>query len=266
MNEVISIKGVAAGFVMLIIPLAILLWYRTGMTRAAVIAILRMTVQLLFVGLYLQVVFRMNNPWLTLLWLLVMIVVADGSILSRCELRFTVLGWELFIALLLGTLLPLAGFVGIILMKPYLLEARYAIPVGGMILGNCLRANVVGIRGFYHSVQQQEKRYQYQLALGASRAEAIRPYLVEALHLAYSPTIAMLATVGLVSLPGMMTGVILAGEDPVEAIMYQIAIMIAIFTGTAITVLVGIQLTMRKAFDEYGVLKSGIFKVKKRKQ
>ena len=126
MNSAISITGVAAGFIMLIIPFAILLWYRTGLARPTAIAILRMAVQLLFVGLYLQVVFDLNNPFLTLLWLLVMIAVADGSILNRCELRLRVLGGELYLAMLAGTLIPLAGFVGIILTNPNLLEARYA--------------------------------------------------------------------------------------------------------------------------------------------
>jgi putative ABC transport system permease protein len=263
MNQPIGIWGVAAGFILLIIPFTILLWYRTGLARPAAIGILRMTVQLLFVGLYLQVVFQINNPFLTLLWLLAMVAVADGSILNRCDLRFSVLGIELYLAMLAGTLVPLAGFVGINLLNPNLLEARFAIPVGGMILGNCLRSNVVGIRGFYHSIRQQEKQYQYQLALGASRAEAARPYLVDALNQAFSPTIAMLATTGLVSLPGMMTGVILAGENPFEAILYQIAIMVAIFTGTSLTVLLGIKLTMRKAFTEYGGLDGRIFKIKK---
>lgn len=74
-----------------------------------------------------------------------------------------------------------------------------------------------------------------------------------------------LATTGLVSLPGMMTGVILAGENPFEAILYQIAIMVAIFTGASLTVLLGIKLTMKKAFTEYGVLDGRIFKMKKAK-
>ena len=262
MNEVISVYGVAAGYVMLIIPLVIFLWYHTGLVKPTLVGILRMTVQLLFVGLYLKVVFDQNNPFLTLLWLLIMIAVADGSILSRCELRFSAVGFEVYIALLLGTLIPLGCFVGIILMKPNLLEAQYAIPVGGMILGNCLRSNIVGIRAFYHSIRQQEKWYHYQLALGATRAEALRPFLVEAMNQAYSPTLAMLATVGLVSLPGMMTGVILAGRNPLDAILYQISIMIAIFTGTAITVLLGILLTTRKAFNEFGLLEEKIFKRK----
>ncbi len=76
---------------------------------------------------------------------------------------------------------------------------------------------------------------------------------------ALAPTIAMMATIGLVSLPGMMTGTMLAGVNPMDAIQYQIAIVISLFTGTFITVAVGIWLSSKRAFNAYGMLDAGIF-------
>lgn len=259
-TDPISPWGTVAMYLLLAIPFGILLWARLPILGTAVLAIVRMSIQLLFVGVYLEVVFRLNNPWLNLLWLLVMIAVADGSVLSGCGLQFRQLAIPLFIALLAGTAIPLLYFMTFILHRPTLLDARYVIPIGGMILGNCLRADIIGIKTFFQSIRTGEKAYHQRLTEGASLPEATRPYLVAALHDAIAPTLATTATMGLVSLPGMMTGVILGGADPMTAITYQIAIMIAIFSGTAVTILLGIQLCRKTGFTRWGTLNPKIFR------
>lgn len=230
------------------------------MIRDTALAVVRMTVQLLFVGLYLQIVFNLNNFWLNGLWLVIMIGVADASIARGCGLRLSRFSGPLFFALLMGTAVPLLFFVGPILGRPHLLDAQYAIPIGGMILGNCLRADIIGISNFYKTINKSEKAFFNTLAQGARLVEAARPFLRDAGQAALAPTIATMATIGLVSLPGMMTGVILGGANPMTAIKYQIAIMIAIFSGTAITVAMAIWLTMKSSFTSYGVLDHRIFK------
>ncbi len=255
----IQLWGLVAGYGLLIVPFAVLLWAKVPVMGRAAIAVVRMTLQLLFVGLYLQVVFDIDRPWLSGLWVLVMIVVADFSILRNSGLRFRPLAFPLFVSLLAGTLVPMFYFVGIILWQPNVLAARFAIPIGGMILGNCLRADVIGLRKFFQSIRTGEKAYQQRLADGATLAEATKPYLTEALHEALAPSIASMATIGLVSLPGMMTGVILGGADPSVAVMYQIAIMIAIFTGATLTIALAIVLCRKTSFNAYGLLKPGIF-------
>ncbi|MEN8126685.1 MAG: ABC transporter permease [Planctomycetota bacterium] len=256
----IQIGGLVAGYGLLIIPLAILLWTKTPLLGKLLIGGIRMTVQLLLVGFYLQVVFDRNLPWLNGLWVLVMIGVADISIIRGAGLRIRKLALPLFAALLIGISVPLLYFLGVILHLPNLLEARFVIPIGGMILGNCLRANIIGTRWFYHSIRRGEKAFCQQLADGATLSEATRPHLQHTLQEALAPTLATMATIGVVSLPGMMTGVILGGSDPRVAVMYQIAIMIAIFTGTSITILLGILFSRNVVFDAYGLLDRALFK------
>lgn len=259
-NTPIQIWGLLIGYGLLIVPFAILIWAKVPLMGRVAMAVVRMTLQLLFVGLYLQVVFKMNQPWLNGLWVLVMIVVADFSILRNSGLRFRKLAVPLFISLLVGTAVPLLYFVGAILWRPNVLEARFIIPIGGMILGNCLRSDVIGLRKFFQSIRSGEKAFNQQLADGATLPEATRPYLTAALHEATAPSIATMATIGLVSLPGMMTGVILGGADPRVAVMYQIAIMIAIFTAMTLTILLAILLCRKAAFNDYGILNRDIFK------
>ena len=255
----ISFGGLAAGYALLLAPLAFLLWYQVPLLKDSLIAVLRMTVQLLFVGFYLQFVFEWNNPWLNSAWLLAMISVADASIMRGSGLRLARFVLPVFIALLVGTLLPLLFFMGPVLRQPNWLDAQYVIPICGLILGNCLRADIVGVSRFYRSVRDGEHLFLHHLAQGARLREALTPYLREASQAALAPTVASMATLGLVSLPGMMTGIILAGADPVTAVKYQIAIMIAIFSGTAITVPLVIWLTMKSSFNGFGMLDRSVF-------
>lgn len=258
-DSAIHAVGLIAGYGMLLIPLSILLWLKVPLVGGMLTGAVRMTVQLLLVGFYLTFVFELNSPWVNMLWVLVMILIADISIIRGTELRLSRLMLPLFWALVAGTLVPLFYFVFFILQKVNLFDARFVIPIGGMILGNCLRADIIGIRRFYSAIKTGEKAYLQRLADGATLSEATRPYLRHTLQEALAPTLATMATTGLVSLPGMMTGVILAGQDPITAIMYQISIMIAIFTGTSITVLLVILLSRNVCFDGWGVLRKEVF-------
>ena len=256
----LSLTGMLMAYLLLLIPLGMLIWHQVPVVGQVLIAVARMTVQLLLVGLYLQFVFKLDNAWLNGLWVMVMVGVADASIVRSCNLRLRIFAVPLLPALLLGTAIPLLWLVGAVLRRPNLMEAQYLIPIGGMILGNCLRANVIGLKTFYQSIRRDQKHFQLVLAQGATLREATQPYLSDAFQSAISPTIATMMTIGLVSLPGMMTGVIMGGNDPMLAIKYQIGIMIAIFSGTAITLPTAIMLTLRRSFSPYGILHKNIHK------
>ena len=256
----IGFAGLATGYLLLLLPLAAMLWLKIPLVGPTLIATARMTVQLLLVGFYLQFLFERNDWRLTTLWLAVMIAVADVSILRGTRLCVRCFAAPLFLSLLAGTALPLFFFVVLLLRLPHWMDPQYVIPIAGMILGNCLRADIVGLRTFYDSIRQSRRAYLHRLACGARHSEAVRPYLREACSAAMAPTVASMATIGLVALPGMMTGVILGGASPAVAIRYQIAIMIAIFCGTTVTVVGAILLTLRSAFLPTGVLNPTLFR------
>ncbi|HOO65058.1 MAG TPA: ABC transporter permease [Synergistaceae bacterium] len=264
MNGIIHItpEQLGGGYLLLLIPLSVFLLKKVPIIRETGIAVIRMTVQLIFVGLYLQVVFRLNNPWLNLAWVGIMVGVADFSIIRGCGLRLSRFLFPVFIALAAGTLVPVFVFMGAILQRSNCLDAQYVIPLWGMILGNCLRADIIGLKNFYESLKKDEKLYLQSLAQGATLKEALDPYVREALQASLLPTVASMSTIGLVALPGMMTGVILAGVDPLTAISYQIAIMIAIFSGTTLTVFLALRLTLRRSFNSYGLLDPDVFRTK----
>ncbi len=262
MRSIIDIEALslALGYLLFLVPLSLALWYRVGIAGRLLTAVVRMTVQLLFVGLYLQVLFDLDRWWLTALWLIIMTTVADLSVIRGAGFRVRAFFWRVFMAIIAGTLIPLAYFILVILQVPGLLEPQYAIPIAGMIMGNCLRANIIGIGRFYNSIHEREGAYLLSLGQGASLREAVLPFAGRAIHDALAPSLATMMTIGLVALPGMMTGILMAGVDPMSAIKYQIAIMIAIFSGTAITVASGIELSIPRAFTPRGLLRDDIFK------
>ncbi len=255
----INLWGLAAAYLLLVFPLGIILWLRIPLLGQTFTALARMTLQLLFVGFYLQLIFDRNSPWLTGIWILGMVIVADVSIARGCKLHLRRMAAGLFFAMLVGALIPLLFLLFVVLQDTSVLAAQYIIPIAGMILGNCLRANIIGLSHFYQALHDNERLYQLTLAQGATLKEALAPFARDACQAALAPTVATISTVGLVSLPGMMTGVILGGGNPMTAIKYQLVIMIAIFSGTALTVLMAILLTTRNNFTVQGTLKKGLF-------
>ena len=106
---------------------------------------------------------------------------------------------------------------------------------------------------------KDENLYFYKLSLGATKFEALLPFAKQSFIAALNPTIATMATMGIVSLPGMMTGQILGGSVPLVAIKYQIAIMVAILASTVLSILLSLVFTLRISIDKSGVLKKDYF-------
>jgi putative ABC transport system permease protein len=222
------------------------------------LGILRMALQLGLIGIYLKTLFTLNNPWLNGLWILVMLGVADLTILRRAGLRRRLFFVSTFIAVALSVLFSAAYLIVLVIRPPLFYDARYLVPLTGMILGNCLQGNVIALERFFSALRRHEDEYLTYLMLGASRWEAVRPYYREALKAAINPTVASMATMGLVSLPGMMTGQILGGTEAWIAVKYQIAIMLCIFTSTSLAALLNLKFSLNLAFDDFDVLRDDV--------
>ena len=260
MSVDLSLASMLAMYVLMLVPLAIFFYLRLGVIRDTLIAMLRMTVQLVLVGLYLKYIFQLNNVVISLTWLVIMLVVANLSILSKAGLRLRALFWRSLAGVTASTLLASGWFILVSIRPDPLYDARYLVPITGMILGNCLRSNVLSLERFYSGIRRNENEYMTYLMLGATLKEAIRPYLRDAVKAAVNPSIATMSTMGIVSLPGMMTGQILGGALPVEAIKYQIGIMFCIFTSMVVAAFINILLSLSVAFDDHQRLKPELFR------
>lgn len=256
----IPIFKMALLYGLLLVPLGCLWRLKLGLTRSILVSVARMTVQLVFVGIYLRYIFEWNILWVNGLWVAVMVVVANVSSLEKAGLALRRFFWPTLAGIAGGTFLTVGVIIFVLVRPDPLYDARYLIPLTGMILGNCLKGNVLVLERFFNGIRQQEAAYLTYLLLGATRREAVAPFLREAVSAALAPTLATMTTIGIVSLPGMMTGQILGGSFPLVAIKYQIMVMIGIFISLTLSGLLNVFLSLPSAFDAYGMLKAGVFR------
>jgi len=254
----ITLWGMAAAALLILVPLAVSFYLKLGLTRTMLFSALRMAVQLVFMAFYLSFLFKLDNHWVNAGWMAVMLAVAAGTVVKRSGLSARLFALPVFASLVFSVSLTLLYFNAMILHLDQVLAARYFLVIGGMLLGNSLRGNVIGLSSFYQSIQRNEARYLTHISLGASLSEATVPYLRQALKASLNPTMASMATMGIVWLPGMMTGQMLGGTNPMAAIKYQVAIMFSIFMLGCSTILLSIFLTRRRSFDGYGRLKAHV--------
>lgn len=256
----ITYVGLLFGFILLAIPIAIMRVTKLRMERESLTAIFRMTVQLFLAGLFLTVIFDMNNPVLTLLWFLMMICFAAFESIQRQGMNFRSLFLPVLASFLFGNLLILLYINFFVIDLFNVFEARYFIPIGGILLGNSLSGNIIGVSNFYSSLKRNQNRYISSLSFGAKMHEALLPYLRTGLRSALKPAVGDISTIGIVHLPGMMTGQLIAGSMPMLAIKYQIAVMVGVYASTVTCVTLSILLTSWVCFDEYGMLKERMFR------
>jgi len=247
-------------YAMIVIPILIAGFLKLGNMKAIIIGVIRMTVQMFVMGLYLEYLFRFNNIWVNFGWILFMITIANITVNRNAGLKTLRLFFSVFLGIAVSALFVVAVFVFLAIRPEPFYDARYLIPVTGMVVGNCMRANVIALERFFSSIKKNEKEFLTYLLMGASLREAALPYIREAVKPALAPQLSTIATLGLVSLPGMMTGQILGGAAPIVAIKYQIAIMISIFTAITLTSVLNLFLSLRIAFNEYQILRKDIFR------
>lgn len=238
---------------LLVLLLAALSWRgRLGVTRAVLIGAARTAVQLALIGLVLETLFSVRAlHWVALL-ALAMLLVAGREVMARQGRRLS--GWwgfglgvsAMFVSSFSVTVLALT-----VLVRPEPWYApQYAIPLLGMLLGNTMNGVALSLDRLTEAAWRGRGAIEARLMLGESWDAAIAPLRRQAMRGGLTPIVNAMAAAGVVSLPGMMTGQILAGAPPLEAVKYQILIMFLIAGGTGLGTLVAVWFGARRLFDE----------------
>ncbi|WP_054032259.1 ABC transporter permease [Desulfatitalea tepidiphila] len=242
--------SLAAGLVVLLAILSRIM--RLQLEGQLAVAAIRMTIQLMLVGFVLKTLFtHVHLGWIALV-ACVMLLAAGREVLGRQKRRFAGL-WgfglgtlSMFISSFAVTILAL----GVLIRPQPWYEPQYAIPLLGMLLGNTMNGIALGMDRLTSSAWDQRTLIEGRLMLGQSWRRAIEVPRRESVRSGLIPIINSMMAAGLVSLPGMMTGQILGGNPPMEAVKYQILIMFLISGGTGLGTLVAIGLGARRLFDE----------------
>ena len=242
---------------LLLIPLFINAHFKLGINKSTITSLLRMLVQLFFLGLYLEYIFALDSIILNITWVMLMIAMGSYSVISKSELSSRKLLLANALALSCA-LLPLLLVMSLLVIQPSpRYNAQYMIPLAGMLLGNSLSANIVALQTLFDAFKQRQDEYEAAIALGASPYQASFPFLQQAMKKAQAPILASMATTGIVTLPGMMTGQILGGVSPMVAIKYQLLILIAIFVMLSVSLSITLLLSLR-----YSLANNGLIKIK----
>ncbi|MDV7340632.1 iron export ABC transporter permease subunit FetB [Terasakiella sp. A23] len=248
----IGYQELALGSLLLLVHGAVSFRYKTGTTLTLFIAGIRMVVQLGLMAYVLQFLFRTQMPLWTLLAFVVMICFAGYEVVARQ--KRPIHGWwgygigtgSMFMAASLVTVFALY-----VQVKPdpwY--EARYSIPLLGMVLGNTMTGISIGLTTLTTSLKQERDGIEARLALGHTRYQACETVVRQSLHTGLIGIVNSMSAAGLVFIPGMMTGQVMAGADPFEAAKYQALVMFLIAGGTAMGTTLAILLGVYRLTDD----------------
>jgi putative ABC transport system permease protein len=223
---------------------------KLGLERRLLIAAVCTVVQLLCIGFVLEWVFRLNRWYVVLAMMSIMTLVAGVAAIQRTGFRYPGI-WVRSVSATWASswLVGMLALFVIVRVRPWY-TPQYAIPLLGMILGNTLNGVSLGLDRFGNELSGRRDEVESLLALGATRWEAVRRPIQQSVKTGLIPTINAMMVVGIVSLPGMMTGQLLAGTSPVEAVKYQIVIMFLIASGTALGTVLVVLLSFRRLFND----------------
>lgn len=240
-------------FALIYLLLLVVLWVmkknRIDQTRLLIVASIRMTVQLILAGLILTYMIQNPHPLFTVSYFLLMTGFATVRVLKRNPglnrgFQFAIAGSIFF-----SGLFVVVFFVYLVVGES-VFNPQYMIPVSGMVIGNAMTGVTLGVKSFRDSFSGQRIRIEALLNIGSTPEKILLPFVNQSVETALLPTLNSMLGMGIVALPGMMTGQILSGTLPTTAIFYQIAIMIAITTVVCLSVFGSLYFGYRSLYNE----------------
>jgi putative ABC transport system permease protein len=247
----LSALQVTAAALLIVVNAAISLALRLGLERSLLIASVRTILQLLLIGLVLQWVFQVEQVFIVIALLAIMTGIAGYTAFTRTSYAYTGMLLDTMVAVWASSWFVLAfAMVAVLQGSRSWHDPQYAVPLLGMILGNTLNGITLGLTGVLEGFRSGRDQVETLLTLGATRWEAARETIQKALTTAMTPIINSMMVVGIVSLPGMMTGQLLSGVAPIQAVKYQIVIMFLIASATALGSVGVVLLAYRRLFNK----------------
>ncbi|MGP5103747.1 ABC transporter permease [Psychrobacter celer] len=223
---------------------------RLHLTKTLLMAALRTVVQLSFIGLILAWVFAREQWYEVLSILTIMTLIAGSAAKNRVKRRYKGLFIDTLLAVSVSAVLVTAIAILVVLEVQPWYTPQFVIPILGLILGNSLTAISLTSNQLINAFYEQQARIEMMLSLSATPFEAVHEQIRTAIINGMTPTLNSMLVVGVVSLPGMMTGQILAGADPTQAIRYQIVTMFLICVSSTLGCTISALLTYRRFFNK----------------
>lgn len=231
------------------ISIALSLWQRLALEGQLAFAAARSILQLMVVGYLLDFIFSLNNPWGVLLVLAIMLSIASIVARNRISKKIEGLLPIVLLSIFASSALVVSYLIVLIIQPPTWYQPQYLIPLAGMILGNAMNGASLAGERLVDRINNSRLEIETHLSLGATGKQAIASYRREAIRAGLIPTLNQMLVVGVVSLPGMFTGQVLSGANPLNAASYQILILFAIASANLIVTLLVTEGIYRKFFN-----------------
>lgn len=237
--------------ILILIPIFISYKEHLGLEKEIIVSISRAIVQLLVVGYILDLIFELKNPICTIILVLIMMINAAINTRKRGQGIKNVVSIS-FVSMAVGTIITMTILVlsGAIKFVP-----NEIIPVAGMVISNSMVAIGLSYRNLNNNFKNKREEVEVKLSLGADIKEASKEILRDSIKIAIIPTIDSAKTLGIVSLPGMMTGLILGGTSPLIAIKFQIMVTFMILSSSSISTMLATYICYKDFFNERKQLK-----------
>lgn len=220
-----------------------------GLLRTLAIATLRTYLQLIALGFVLTWIFQTHSAWIVLGVFLFMMLMTAQILLNRVTHKPPRLYLSTFTAVFISATVVTFSVTGLIIHVEPWYDARYVLSIGGMVLGNAMNGISLSLERLFDDFNKRADEINQILALGGTPWEASQPSIRTALTAGFTPILNSMSAVGLVMIPGMMTGQLLAGAEPIQAAKYQIIVMLMISAATALGSMVSVYLVYKRAFD-----------------
>jgi putative ABC transport system permease protein len=252
MSEVIqlSLLQLGAAYIFIVLLLLIVKIRKIPREKVILIASIRMSLQLVLTGYVLILLFQNSHPLLTLFIVLIMEVFAIYTIIKRSKYPLSKqLKQIILFSMMIGTLTSLLYFLFVVIGLSPWYDPQYFIPIAGMLIGNSMTGISLAVHSLVNGMETHKELIENSLMLGATPKQAAKVIVNHAFDSAILPTLNSMLGMGIVFLPGMMTGQILSGTSPMTAIEYQIAIMLGILGSVSLTVILFVHLGYKTFFN-----------------
>lgn len=251
MNDVIALEVTDLGWLIGLLGIAIALsrWQKLALEGQLIFAAGRSLIQLLVVGSIIAAIFDLNNPWAVFLILSIMISIAAVVAKNRIAPKQSRLLPTVWGSIFVSSCLTVAYAILLMINPSPWYNPQYLIPLTGMLLGNAMNSASLAGERLSSLIEQNYREVETHLSLGATPKQAINNYQKEAIRISLIPTINQMMVVGMVSLPGMFTGQVLAGSDPLDAASYQILILFMIVVTNLLTSILITEGVYRRFFN-----------------
>ena len=249
MPEILDLSQFAMAYLLLIMILIIMKKCQINQSKLVIVASLRMTIQLALAGVVLTYIFEYPHPLFTVAYLAVITGFSIHMILSKHkELNKK---FKMIISVsLTATGMAILAFYIIAVLGDNFLNPQLAIPLSGMIMGNAVSGVALGMKTFKENLSTKRNQIDTLINMGVTPQKTLLPLINQAIETATLPTIITMTSMGIIKLPGMMTGQMLAGALPVTAILYQISIIIAIASVTCLSVFCSLYFGYQTLWNE----------------